>query len=345
MTPQRNVVRVKGFLKNYQWGQVNGLSEFTTEVSQQPQAELWFGNHRAGASINLETGLPVEVEPAAPLLVKLLSIAKPLSIQVHPDEKFAQLNFKKLTLSDPNGKDEILLALAPVWAFAGVKSAIARNEILNFLQVTTQRDSLADQFRAVFELPEELVIEKIKLLKEFIALSKNPLLSEVFEVLTENYPSDPGVLIASLLEFHDLQPGEALHVPPGCPHEYISGLALEVMTNSDNVFRMGLTVKPIDIENSLMILQDIKAEKFSAAECYRPRANFEILNIENRQVSLAKSPYRVVLALTGETTAEVDAFTYRLNPGEALLVTDHTSLEISADGRAIVADLVKDGRL
>ena len=345
MTPQRDVVRVKGFLKNYHWGQVDGLQEFLSENSNQPQAELWYGNHPAGTSIDLASGLPLNTEPPAPLMVKLLAIDKPLSIQVHPDQEFAQNNFEKLALSDSFGKDEILIALELVWAFAGVKPTQEREDILNFLEIKSTNNSLVDHCKAIFDLPKSLINTKIIQLKKFISLSNDSVLEEVFEELIKHYPNDPGVLIAGLLEFHELRPGEALHVPPGCPHEYLKGKALEVMTNSDNVFRMGLTVKPIDIENSLMILKETKATKFAAGETYRPKANFEIQNIENNSLSLPAISYRVLLALHGESKAVANGREYQLSPGEALLVTDHTSLEISVDGRAIVADLVKDGRL
>jgi mannose-6-phosphate isomerase len=345
MTPQQDVVRVKGFLKNYHWGQVDGLQEFLSDNSDQPQAELWYGNHPAGTSIDLASGIPLETEPPAPLMVKLLAIDKPLSIQVHPDLSFAQHNFESLALSDSFGKDEILIALEPVWAFAGAKATAERTDILSFLDIESASNSLVEHCKAIFDLSNNLLNEKIILLKKYISLSNNSVLEKVFDELIKYYPSDPGVLIAGLLEFHELMPGEAIHVPPGCPHEYLRGKALEVMTNSDNVFRMGLTVKPIDIDNSLRILKEVKATKFAEAEVYCPPTNFEIHNVVNQRLSLPPSEYRVLLTLNGESKAMVKGSEYQLAAGEALLVTDHTSLEITVDGRAIVADLVKDGRL
>jgi mannose-6-phosphate isomerase len=345
MTPQPKVVRVSGFLKNYHWGKENGLSEFLAVNGEQPQAELWFGNHPAGPSLDLSTNQTVNTNQPAPILVKILAIDQPLSIQVHPDQKFAKSNFEKLSLSDPNQKDEILIALEPVWAFAGVKPRAQRIKILKELEIYPVGDKLVDDFQAVFSLSQAEVNQKIENFLAIISKNNDEVIKEVFARLKKFYPGDPGILIAGLLEFHNLLPGEAVYVPAGCPHEYISGKAIEVMTNSDNVFRMGLTIKPIEIEHSLSVLKEVSVTKFAAAEKYSPSSNFEVFDLVDTKKVLPAKQYRVVLAISGLSQAEVESETYSLSPGEALLVTDHTKIDLSVNGRAIVAELVKDGRL
>ena len=72
--------------------------------------------------------------------------------------------------------------------------------------------------------------------------------------LSEQYPGDAGVLAALLLNLAVLQPGEALFLPAGNLHAYLSGAGVELMANSDNVLRGGLTSKHVDVAELLRVL-------------------------------------------------------------------------------------------
>lgn len=87
--------------------------------------------------------------------------------------------------------------------------------------------------------------------------------------IAHNYPGDPGVLAAMLLNYVRLQPGEALFLGAGVPHAYLDGLGVEIMANSDNVLRCGLTPKHIDVPELLRIV------RFEATEpgVLRPEAS------------------------------------------------------------------------
>ncbi|OMH31408.1 mannose-6-phosphate isomerase, class I [Tersicoccus sp. Bi-70] len=69
--------------------------------------------------------------------------------------------------------------------------------------------------------------------------------------LQERYPGDPGVIVSLLLNRVSLLPGEALYLPAGNVHAYLSGLGIEVMATSDNVLRGGLTSKHVDVPELL----------------------------------------------------------------------------------------------
>jgi mannose-6-phosphate isomerase len=69
------------------------------------------------------------------------------------------------------------------------------------------------------------------------------------------YPGDPGVIAAMLLNHVRLQPGEALYLGAGVPHAYLEGLGVEIMANSDNVLRCGLTPKHVDVPELLRIVR------------------------------------------------------------------------------------------
>ena len=165
MPAQPRVVKVAGNLKNYPWGRKNGLTEFKVLASENPQAELWFGNHSAGPSFEVSTGEPLATVPAFPLLVKILAIGKPLSIQVHPNQKFAEQNFEKLKLSDKNGKDEILIALETVRAFAGIKSNNVRSQVAKSFQLNSFDKDFLSQCNEIFNLSKNQIEEKLTLLQ------------------------------------------------------------------------------------------------------------------------------------------------------------------------------------
>ncbi|CAM5649297.1 hypothetical protein SVIOM74S_01659 [Streptomyces violarus] len=73
--------------------------------------------------------------------------------------------------------------------------------------------------------------------------------------IAHHYPGDPGVLAAMLLNHVRLQPGEALYLGAGVPHAYLNGLGVEIMANSDNVLRCGLTPKHVDVPELLRIVR------------------------------------------------------------------------------------------
>jgi mannose-6-phosphate isomerase len=68
------------------------------------------------------------------------------------------------------------------------------------------------------------------------------------------HPKDPLVAAPFVLELVQLQPGETMFVPAGAPHCYLYGLGVEILANSDNVLRAGLTHKPIAVDELLEIV-------------------------------------------------------------------------------------------
>ena len=72
--------------------------------------------------------------------------------------------------------------------------------------------------------------------------------------LGERYPGDPGVLASMLLNRMTLEPGQALYLPAGNLHAYLSGVGVEIMANSDNVLRGGLTPKHADVPELMRVL-------------------------------------------------------------------------------------------
>ena len=107
------------------------------------------------------------------------------------------------------------------------------------------------------------------------------------------YPGDVSALAPLYLNVVTLAPGQALFLPAGELHAYLEGTALEIMANSDNVLRGGLTPKHVDVPELLAILvfEGRSPEVLEAAESgpgervYRtPAREFELalLDVERR---------------------------------------------------------------
>lgn len=206
-----------------------------------------------------------------PFLFKVLAADKPLSIQVHPsksraEEGYAAENAAGIEISspnrnfkDPNHKPELVFAVTPFNALNGfrpfkdiVESFDAltlvplQNEISEFKQ-----SPAGDTLRALFETLLALKGEAKKAAITELLTYAETQTSHIFETikqLAEVYPGDMGVFAPLLLNVVSLNPGEAMFLYAETPHAYLQGVALEVMANSDNVLRAGLTPKYIDID-------------------------------------------------------------------------------------------------
>ncbi|NMO90771.1 mannose-6-phosphate isomerase, class I [Actinomycetospora sp. TBRC 11914] len=225
-----------------------------------------------------------------PFLLKVLAADEPLSLQTHPSAEQAAAGFAREEASgvpqdapdrnyrDPLPKPEILCALEEFHALAGFRDAVVTVRLLRALEV----DQLAhhtellaaqpgpDGLRALFTtwitLPQRIVDELVPaLLDGCVRLAKTPgspgapggeFEREVRTLLDlgERYPGDAGVLAALLLNRVVLAEGECLFQPAGSPHAYLSGCGIELMANSDNVLRAGLTPKHVDVPELLRIL-------------------------------------------------------------------------------------------
>lgn len=211
-----------------------------------------------------------------PFLVKLLAAGEPLSIQAHPSkaqaiEGFERENAQGIALDDPrrnykdaNPKPELIVALTPFRALAGFRPTQLTRELFDalgplqryspLLVDETPQESLRAVFTTLISLPAglraALLSDVEAAARELIAGDAEPWMLEVAETfcqLTERYPGDVGALAALMLNHVTLAPGEALFLGAGQPHAYLHGLGVEVMANSDNVLRGGLTSKHVDV--------------------------------------------------------------------------------------------------
>lgn len=226
--------------------------------------------------------------PALPYLMKLIAPAAPLSLQVHPDAKRARAMFAQEEAAgidrtdpqrnyrDPHHKPELTLALEKFEALAGFRSFARLQKVLDLPCALAQelRSLIAAQpggagvRRAFAHLLMPATTPQRAALDEVIAASAERLAAGTspsvradrnLQLLAQHYPGDPAVVGSLLLNPVTLNPGEAMYLPPGMPHAYLSGLGVEIMASSDNVLRAGLTNKYRDIPEMLRCASFISA--------------------------------------------------------------------------------------
>lgn len=263
-----------------------------------------------------------------PFLLKILAIEQPLSLQAHPDREQARQGFAReealgLSRSDPtrsykddNHKPELILALTPVEALCGFRS---KDEVIGLLSVfglTAAESPLAVAaaafatsgpddgyealFRSFFQLsPADLGASVALALTQARGLSSHSdpgadlaWVARYLLSLGHAYGSDPGLLAMLLLRPLRLEPGQAVFLPARRLHAYLSGVGVEVMAESDNVLRGGLTPKHVDIHELCRVLDFVpsapdritpSASEFGASRAlvYRtPVPEFELWSID-----------------------------------------------------------------
>lgn len=221
---------------------------------------------------------------ALPFLAKVLAADEPLSLQAHPSaaqaaEGFAREDHLGIPISAPNRnyrdrshKPELMVALSPFEALAGFRPVAGSVELLQALSVAEldpfvnllagQAD--ADGLRALFTTwitapqadLDALVPAVLDGAVNYLRSGLTRFTDEVKTTLQlgELYPGDAGVLASMLLNRISLEPGEGIYLPAGNLHAYLHGVGFEVMANSDNVLRGGLTPKHVDVPELLRVL-------------------------------------------------------------------------------------------
>jgi len=215
-----------------------------------------------------------------PFLFKVLAAEKPLSIQAHPNsqkakEGFERENKKGIPLGSPrrsfqddNPKPELLCALSPFWALCGFRkitdilklgnrlvSRGLKNELRD-LQRQPDPSGLKAFFKAIMMLEDSLqknVIDEA-LASAAPEMDSDPV-AKWITALAREFPFDIGVLSPIFLNLLRLNPGEGIFLSAGILHAYLEGVGVELMANSDNVFRGGLTQKYVDLNGLMDILK------------------------------------------------------------------------------------------
>jgi mannose-6-phosphate isomerase len=245
---------ITGVVQHYAWGDPDFIPRLLgREPDGRPWAELWLGTHASGPSRLADGRALAELSGALPYLLKVLAAAQPLSLQTHPGAEQARAGYQTGVYEDPYAKPEVLCALTRFEAFCGVRPvdetvALLEELGLDRLASAFEAAGVRDTIRALFggRVPLAQVVEAC-------AADDRPEARWVTE-LAARYPGDPSVVVTLLLNYVQLEPGEALQLGPGNLHAYLSGAGVELMGASDNVVRGGLTSKHVDVDLLLDVM-------------------------------------------------------------------------------------------
>jgi len=227
----------------------------------------------------LGEGVAREFSNKLPFLFKVLAADQPLSIQVHPNLEQARAGFERenslgipldapyRNYRDPNHKPEILCALT---SFQGLKGFRRIPEALALMEKVSRSVLSAHLARLGHEPTasglEEFFSSLMRMERERqgLAVTEAASIAEKYVdedraffwmvELNRQYPGDVGVFSPLFLNLVKLEPGGAIFLPAGELHAYLQGVGIELMANSDNVLRGGLTPKHIDVPELLKIV-------------------------------------------------------------------------------------------
>ncbi len=365
------LLRITNQARSYAWGSKTLLPALQgVPADGTPKAEIWFGTHPADpsdidAALVSVRGNTLDRLVSKPLkfLVKLLAAGQPLSIQAHPSRERAQQMFErenelglaiddpKRNYRDPNHKPEILIAVTEFEALSGFRSvesilvefephhSFTAHEFFEALRSGGHEAAMAQAFALEPQQVDELVNVMIR---------EGHARGELLMRLGLLHPADPGLLVSVLLNHVYLQPEQAIYLPAGNVHAYISGLGVEVMAASDNVLRGGLTKKHIDVPELLAVADfsvleeprvPVREQQSGVTEYLTPDRDFSVYRVEpNRQTVLLDFPVRsdsIMVCVSGDLTLSTNrGDLQRLQPGEGAFIGAEARL-LSVQGSGV----------
>jgi len=323
----------------------------------------------------LGRGMSARFGSALPFLFKVLSAGKPLSIQAHPNKKQAEEGYARennagipidspqRNYRDANHKPEVLCALT---SFVGLRGFRPIPEIIEelhahgieelaasaaLLERNPDRRGLAAAFELLMVQPEpsqkELVARVVR-----SSAGREAQRYRWVARLQELFPGDIGVICPLLLNIVSLEAGQAMFLEAGVLHAYLEGTGIELMANSDNVLRGGLTSKHIDVPELLRVLtfangpaQTLQpsAGADGALVYPTPISEFRLsrVELENRTpfVSSRERSAEILLCVEGSARLSWDGGATSIERGDSLLVPAALSAyRIEGAGRLFRAD-------
>jgi len=320
-----------------------------------------------------------------PYLFKVLDVNAMLSIQTHPTKKAAEIGFAKeneegieLTArnrnyKDDNHKPEVMVALTDFWLLHGFKSKEAIKEILNevpefaslagsFKSISTKEvdNEIFHLYKSLMEMSQSQVDDILRPLGKRLskAFAKNKIEKSnpdywaalaFRDNMLEGGHFDRGIFSIYIFNLVQLQKGEAIFQDAGIPHAYLEGVNMELMANSDNVFRGGLTVKHVDVNELLqhMVFEPVVPnvlqgeEKKPNVKVYKtPAPDFELSQItlkdfEAYYCTEALTP-ETLIVMEGEVLVESGGKEFRMERGEAFFAPAESAYSMMSDGTAVI---------
>ena len=326
------------------------------------------GTERAGSTLDvlIASDPGRELGPACasrfggrlPFLLKVLSAERALSIQVHPSRAQAEAGFAAesgLAPDDPRRnyvddwpKPELLYALTPFEVVAGLRTPADAAGILRVLAVDQLQplasrlaaaagsSALAGALASVLEWPEPAgLVDAVVAACARLASSGGRYADACAAVVrvAADHPGDLGLVALLLMRHEVLQPGQAVFMPAGGLHAYLRGTGIELLANSDNVVRSGLTGKHIDVPELLKLLDPsvsvpvlspcVLPDGVAWFDTPAPEFRLYLIDVAGPALALPGDGPRILLCLEG-------ACVLRSAPGEARELSRGDSCFVSA---------------
>jgi mannose-6-phosphate isomerase len=317
-----------------------------------------------------------------PFMIKLLAIDSALSLQVHPNESLAAAGYAQeegagISLTapnrmykDPRSKPELFIAVTPCRVLAGFRPPDVVLDIVRgfrsqslygiFADLATGAD-IRQVMGQILALPRRTVgklimdaLEASNYMVEANADCQQGVVSaaddelmkslHLLQILSKDHPGDVGILAALLCNDIVLKPTEAIYVPPGLLHCYVRGVAVEVMGNSDNVVRGGLTTKHIDKETLIKILSPAESPPSillqtgtGGARYCTGTKEFQAIafGVTERRRPIAADGPAIALVIDGQVELLAPDCHLALPTGHAVFIPAGISAEVSGRGRLI----------
>ncbi len=306
-----------------------------------------------------------------PFLLKVLDVRQMLSIQVHPDKEsaargFAGENEKGIPVAAPhrnykdtNHKPELMVALSDFWLLHGFKKEEDLEKILQaipefaFLLPVFRSKGYKGLYEEVMAMSQEKVNRILKpVVDRILPLYQNNELKKDQEDFWAaraalnfcrdgNY--DRGVFSVYFFNLVHLKKGEGIFQPQGMPHAYLEGQNVEVMANSDNVLRAGLTDKHIDVSELMKhvafnaTLPQVLGSSASAHQVFSsPAEEYELHRycLLNAAQELHTATAEIWLLLSGEAAVEANGEKLVVKKGESFFAKPQTHITINSSAQA-----------
>ncbi|MGL4832092.1 MAG: mannose-6-phosphate isomerase, class I [Propionibacteriaceae bacterium] len=305
-----------------------------------------------------------------PFLLKILSAEQPLSLQAHPsreqaEDGYAKENAAGIALDAPNRtyrdnwpKPEALVALTDFTALCGFREPHRTMELIRGLELPV---SLTEIFGPLIHRPGAAGIAECfldilsgdtmrheateQVVSAAVTKQHDPghlgRFASTIVAIDQFYPGDPGILAAMLLNIVTLDPGDAIFLPAGNMHAYIHGTGVEVMANSDNVVRGGLTPKHIDVDELVRVVdftplqpEAVPTDERDGVIRYLTQApEFALWRIDlPNDVALPGTGARIGMVTSGSLTLSDGVTSMTVDRGQSFLVEDRET-HVTVDGR------------
>jgi mannose-6-phosphate isomerase len=308
-------------------------------ISSNP--ELWLGKNQ-------------KISQSLPFLMKVLAAEEPLSIQVHPSKTSAESGFASenergvpldsecRNYKDPNHKPELVYAITPYLAMNGFREFEQIVANFDLVDVSSIEDlykpfrqnpcslTLASFFSSLLALngdrKERAIVELLASIEE-----SKPDFWPLIKRLQGLYPRDIGLFSPLFLNIIELKPGQAMFLYAETPHAYINGLGVEIMANSDNVLRAGLTPKHIDIDELVkntcfepisfksIVMEPVKTTSIKSYPIPVDDFKFDVIT-PVQQVLIPMKSAEILFCLSGSINIKAESGSHVLNKGESVVL-------------------------